>query len=87
MRTTAKVNHGLHYAIPQCNRSLVTNEEEMADRTPPTAAPANFETLKCKYNIEMLVQVLNVSLIGHYENCAVFLVMVRSTLDLFFRLR
>ena len=24
-----------HYAIPQCNRSLVTNEEEMADPTPP----------------------------------------------------
>ncbi|CAL8389773.1 unnamed protein product [Boreogadus saida] len=46
MRTTAKVNHGPHYAIPQCNRSLVTNEEEMADPTPPTAAPANFETLK-----------------------------------------
>ncbi|CAL8349421.1 unnamed protein product [Boreogadus saida] len=46
MRTTATVNNGVHYAIPQCNRSLVTNEEEMADPTPPTAAPANFETSK-----------------------------------------
>ena len=47
MRTTAKVNHGPHYAIPQCNRSLVTNEEEMADPTPPTAA---FYLCVCLFN-------------------------------------
>jgi hypothetical protein len=35
MPTTATVNDRVHYAIPQCNRSLVTNEEEMADPTPP----------------------------------------------------
>ena len=35
MRTTATVNNRVHNAIPQCNRSVVTNEE-MADPTPPS---------------------------------------------------